>query len=83
MKLAHFYQLSTLVELCGARMLATLDLDSYVQTVNCFDKYRLTKGYQIFSVFGGQHLSELKLRSDYNSLPHSFIRMLECTDPKK
>eukprot|EP01083_Nonionella_stella_P005616 16249_1 len=70
--LAHFYEMDRLFYQCVNKMIKTLSVKNFVQTIQTFDKYEISKGYQSLVDFAKSNIAELKQRNDFLLLSHSF-----------
>eukprot|EP01083_Nonionella_stella_P294022 999750_1 len=71
MDLAQLYQMERLQNVCREGMLKSLDddLSDIVRIVLCFDKYRITKGYDFLIELARDNVDDI---IDFDQLSHSF-----------
>eukprot|EP01083_Nonionella_stella_P112490 330988_1 len=81
MDLAQLYQMERLQDACWIEMLRDLDDDNFVQTVCCFDKYRIKKGYDVLIEYAKENLDEIEELDDFDQLSNSF-QYLVCNKKK-
>mmetsp|Transcript_51886 Transcript_51886/g.85909 ORF Transcript_51886/g.85909 Transcript_51886/m.85909 type:complete len:370 (-) Transcript_51886:31-1140(-) len=71
-KLAHFYQMERFKLACIDRMIETLSVDNFVDTVNIFDRFTIKKGFTELISFGKAHVAELRNAGNLDELPFLF-----------
>ena len=80
-RLAHCYKLDRLYWKCITRLLQDLNVDNFVITLNCFNKFEIKRGYGILCDFAKENVDKLKKRDDFNKLSHEFkYGVLRITD---
>eukprot|EP01083_Nonionella_stella_P108583 315937_1 len=81
MDLAQLYQMESIQNICWTRMFTSLNDDNFVQTVCCFDKYRIKKGYDLLIEYAKRNSKNIEELDDFDQLSHSF-QYLVCNKKK-
>merc|ERR1739844_310980 len=71
-KLAHLYEVKGLLEACRLRIVETLTVTNFVESVQIFNKYELKEGYAKLVEFGKRYLKDIKDGEEYDKLPFHF-----------
>jgi len=69
--LGHLYQMDRLMEKCVKRIVETVEIKNYVQTVHLLGKYDLDEELQSVAQFGKRHVKELKKLKNFHMLSPS------------
>lgn len=75
--LAQFYQMDGLILKCADRMIKDVTVKNIVVTINVFDRYEISEGYQALVHFAKTNIEELKKENNFLLLSHSF-RIFRC-----
>lgn len=67
----HMYQMDRLMEYSAKKIVETVTVASYVQTVHLLEKYGLESELQSLAKFGKSHVAELEKQDDFDTLSSS------------
>ena len=72
--LAHFYGMKSLENICSQRLVTDIAVGTFVETINVFNRYSISKGYDDLVLFSKEHVVELQKEENFNDLHYVFRR---------
>eukprot|EP01083_Nonionella_stella_P141476 436000_1 len=70
--LAHYYEMQRLFRQCARRLVASISVANFVETIHVFDKYQIDEGYETLVQFARRNVVELKKTDGFDKLHHYF-----------